>query len=54
MASEGNALLLKTSEITARLAGDLVALQSARRTGNDKEKEKRRFGCIAVRSPHRQ
>jgi ankyrin repeat protein len=40
-ASEGNALLLKTSEITARLAGDLVALQSARRTGNDKEEETR-------------
>ena len=39
--SEGKALLLKTSEITARLADDLVALQSARRTGKDKEEEKR-------------
>jgi hypothetical protein len=41
MASEENALLLKTSEITARLADDLVELQSARRTGNDKEEEAR-------------
>ncbi len=41
MASEGNALLLKTSEITARLADDLAALQLARRTGNDKEEETR-------------
>jgi hypothetical protein len=39
MASEGNALLLKTSEITVHLTGDLDTLQSARRTGNDKEAE---------------
>ncbi len=41
MASEGDALWLKTSEITARLADDLAALQSARRTGNYKEEETR-------------
>jgi hypothetical protein len=41
MASEGNAHLLKTSEFTARLAEALTKLQTARRTGNDKEEETR-------------
>ncbi len=41
MASEGNALLLKTSEITARLADDFAALQSARRPGNAIEEKTR-------------
>ncbi len=41
MASEGNAHLLKTSEITARLAEALTKLQSARRIGKDKEEETR-------------
>jgi hypothetical protein len=40
MANEGNAYL-QTSEITARLAEALTKLQSARRTGNDKEEETR-------------
>ncbi len=39
MANEENVLLLKTSDITAHLTGDLVALQSAHRTGLDKGEE---------------
>ena len=46
MASEGNALLLKTIEVTARLADDLAAFQSARRTGNDKKEETRLKGKV--------
>ncbi len=41
MTSGGNAEVLKTSEVTAGMADDLAALQSARRPGHDKEVETR-------------
>ena len=41
MASGGNTQVLKTSEVTARLADDLAALQSARRPGNAIEEKTR-------------